>query len=112
MKRFFLFFAAVFLAGFIGQNSFANNPVPASEKSFYDLSATDVYGKKIHFSQFRGKVALVVNTASECGFTPQFKELEEIFKKYANRGFVILAFPSNDFRQEKQNNDDLLKFAR
>ncbi|HEX7672591.1 MAG TPA: glutathione peroxidase [Bdellovibrio sp.] len=80
-------------------------------KNFFELSATDINGKTINFSTYRGKVVLVVNTASQCGFTPQFKDLEEMYKKYANRGFIILAFPSNDFKQEKEDNSTLKAFA-
>jgi len=84
----------------------------SSTQNFFDLSANDIHGKKIHFSQYRGKVVLVVNTASECGFTPQLKDLEEVFKKYNAKGFTVLAFPSNDFKQEKGSNDEVLKFAQ
>lgn len=90
----------------------ANASTPSSTPSFFDFSANDVKGKKIHFSQYRGKVVLVVNTASQCGFTPQLKDLEEIFRKYSSKGFTVLAFPSNDFKQEKGNNEDILKFAQ
>jgi glutathione peroxidase len=85
---------------------------PSSGGSFYDLSAQDIAGKKVHFSQYRGKVVLVVNTASKCGFTPQLKDLEALYKKYGPKGFIVLAFPSNDFRQEKSSNEDLVKFAK
>lgn len=80
-------------------------------KNFFELSATDINGKTVHFSTYRGKVVLVVNTASQCGFTPQFKDLEEMYKKYANRGFIVLAFPSNDFKQEKGDDSTLKAFA-
>jgi glutathione peroxidase len=86
--------------------------IPLAPRSFFELSARDLDGRKVHFSHFRGKVVLVVNTASECGFTPQLKELESVYRKYAARGFVVLAFPSNDFHQENQDNHGLLKFAR
>lgn len=82
-----------------------------SERSFFDLSAQDISGRKVHFSTYRGKVVLVVNTASQCGFTPQLQELEELYKKYADRGFVVLAFPSNDFKQEKGENAEIQSFA-
>lgn len=94
-----------------GMNAIAAS-APTSGNNFYDLSATDIAGKKVHFSQYRGKVVLVVNTASKCGFTPQLKDLEELYKKYAAKGFIVLAFPSNDFRQEKNNNEELVKFAK
>ncbi len=79
--------------------------------NFFDLSANSLSGKKVNFSTYRGKVVLVVNTASQCGFTPQLKELEEMYKKYASRGFVVLAFPSNDFKQEKGSNEEVQTFA-
>lgn len=81
-------------------------------ESFFDLSAQDISGRKVHFSTYRGKVVLVVNTASECGFTPQLKELEDLYKKYASQGFVVLAFPSNDFKQEKADNKDIQTFTK
>lgn len=84
----------------------------SAPRSFFDLSATSIEGKKIHFSTYRGKVVLVVNTASQCGFTPQLKELEELYKKYADQGFVVLAFPSNDFKQEKSENTEVQAFAK
>ncbi|QDK45570.1 glutathione peroxidase [Bdellovibrio sp. ZAP7] len=80
--------------------------------SFYELSANDISGKKVNFSTYRGKVVLVVNTASQCGFTPQLKDLEMLYKKYADRGFVVLAFPSNDFKQEKGDNTEVQSFAK
>jgi len=61
--------------------------------------------------QYSGKVILVVNTASYCGFTPQYKGLESIYSKYKDRGLVVLGFPSNDFAQEKSNNKDIADFC-
>ncbi|HEY1078607.1 MAG TPA: glutathione peroxidase [Bdellovibrio sp.] len=89
-----------------GSASFAQTP-----SNFFELSATTLQGKKINFSSYRGKVVLVVNTASQCGFTPQLKGLEELYKKYADRGFIVLAFPSNDFKQEKEDGQNIQKFA-
>ena len=88
-----------------GSASFAQTP-----SNFFELSATTLQGKKINFSSYRGKVVLVVNTASQCGFTPQLKGLEELYKKYADRGFIVLAFPSNDFKQEKEDGQNIKKF--
>lgn len=59
--------------------------------------------------EYRGKVVMVVNTASFCGFTPQYKSLEKIYSKYKNAGFVVLGFPSNDFGQQEPSNEDQIK---
>ena len=71
------------------------NSVNAVSQNFYDFSALNMQGKEIKMSDFRGKVVVVVNTASKCGYTPQFAGLEELYEKYKNDGLVILGFPSN-----------------
>lgn len=77
--------------------------VAAQEKStpetmsFHDLSAVDINGRPFSFSALKGHKVMVVNTASECGFTPQYKQLEELYGKYKAAGFIIIGFPSNDF---------------
>lgn len=81
-------------------------------KNFFELSANNIAGKKVNFSTYRGKVVLVVNTASQCGFTPQLKELEELQQKYGPKGFVVLGFPSNDFKQETADNSTVQSFAQ
>ena len=79
--------------------------------SIFELKATNIDGSEVSLSNYKGKVLLVVNTASRCGFTPQYKSLEKIFKKYKERDFVVLAFPSNDFRQELPTDEDIKEFC-
>ena len=67
------------------------------ETSFYDFRAKALGGKEISMEEYKGKTVLVVNTASKCGLTPQFEGLEELYRKYRDKGFVILGFPSNQF---------------
>ncbi len=99
----------LFLSSLVSSNIALAEDTP---KSFFDLSAKDIRGKTVHFSQYRGKVVLVVNTASQCGFTPQLKDLETLFKKYKDQGFIVLAFPSNDFKQDPAENEKLHTFAK
>ena len=75
-------------------------------KTIYDFKALTSNGKELDFEQFRGKVLLIVNTASKCGFTPQFAGLEELNQKYKNAGLVILGFPCNQFAQQAPWSDE------
>ena len=70
-------------------------------ETIYDFKALTSKGKELDFSQFKGKVLLIVNTASKCGFTPQFAGLEELNKKYKDRGLVVIGFPSGDFANQE-----------
>ncbi|CAI4277121.1 AAC_HP2_G0004140.mRNA.1.CDS.1 [Saccharomyces cerevisiae] len=74
--------------------------------SFYDLECKDKKGESFKFDQLKGKVVLIVNVASKCGFTPQYKELEELYKKYQDKGFVILGFPCNQFGKQEPGSDE------
>ena len=70
-------------------------------EKIYDFKALTSKGKELDFSQFEGKVLLIVNTASKCGFTPQFAGLEALHKKYQDQGLVVIGFPSGDFANQE-----------
>ena len=74
-------------------------------QKIYDFKAFSSKGKEIDFSQFQGKVLLIVNTASKCGFTPQFAGLEELNQKYKDKGLVIIGFPCNQFKEQDPEGD-------
>ena len=74
-------------------------------KKIYEYKALTSKGKELDFSKFEGKVLLIVNTASKCGFTPQFAGLEELNQKYKDKGLVIIGFPCNQFKEQDPGND-------
>ena len=81
--------------------------------SIYDFEALQMNGQSVPLSQYRGKVLLIVNTASACGFTPQFGGLEELHKEYADKGLVVLGFPCNQFgAQDPGSNDEIASFCQ
>ena len=96
----------------------ADGKTPAKEKtkmpqSFYDLSATSLQGKPHDLGQYKGKVALVVNVASRCGFTPQYKGLQALRDEMKDKGFEVLGFPSNDFgAQEPGSAEEIQTFCQ
>ena len=80
--------------------------------SIYDFEALSITGKPAHLSTQRGKVLLIVNTASQCGFTPQFGGLEQLWKDYRDRGLVVIGFPSNEFGgQDPGDNGEIASFC-
>jgi glutathione peroxidase len=80
--------------------------------SVYQFNVLDIYGNEISLSQFKEKVLVIVNTASKCGFTPQFKELEDLYQAYQDKGFVVLGFPCNQFmNQDPGTNEEILSFC-
>jgi len=81
--------------------------------SIYDFEAQQIGGQTVPLAQFRGKPLLIVNTASACGFTPQFAGLEELHRQYGDRGLVVLGFPCNQFgSQDPGSNDEIAQFCQ
>lgn len=80
--------------------------------NIYDFKVKDSFGDEVSLSDYKGKVLLVVNTASKCGFTPQYEGLQKLYDKYGNDKFEILGFPCNQFaNQEPGNDEDIRKFC-
>lgn len=82
-------------------------------ESIHQFIVTDLYGKAFDFASLKGKKILIVNTASECGLTPQYKDLEVIYNKYKDKNFVIVGFPANNFGgQEPGSNQEIANFCK
>lgn len=115
-----LFFCSILLSFFVCScasvaKSPQQNETSSSQQqplSFYDYRLVDIFGEAYDMDQLRGKKVLVVNTASSCGLTPQYAELQELYNEYGETGFVILGFPSNSFKnQEPRNNEEIQAFC-
>ncbi len=101
-----------FLLGFTLIMFFFKSSASANyDKTFFDLNIEGISGDTINFSEFKNKVVLIVNTASYCGFTNQYEELQVLWDKYKEKGLVVLAVPSNSFNQEKNDNSDVKEFC-
>lgn len=84
-----------------------------AQKTVYDYKAMDINGNTVDFATFKGKKILVVNTASECGYTPQYEDLEKLHKEYKDKGLVIVGFPCNDFgAQEPGTEKEIAAFCQ
>jgi len=81
----------------------------AAVTNIYDFTMRDIDGKDVSLSAFKGKVLLIVNVASKCGFTPQYEGLEKLYKTYADRGLVVLGFPANDFMGQEPGTEAEIK---
>lgn len=88
------------------------NSTMAQQKSLYDFKVKDIDEQEFDMSSLKGKKVLVVNVASKCGLTPQYELLEELYKKYKDQNFIIIGFPSNDFKgQEPGTNKEIKEFC-
>ncbi|HUF04109.1 MAG TPA: glutathione peroxidase [Aridibacter sp.] len=103
--------AAAYGLGLIGASS-ASDMKSVTAKSIYEFDVLDIDGNKVNLSKYKGKVVMFVNTASKCGYTPQYAGLQAIYDKYRDRGFVVLGFPANNFGgQEPGNNEEIKEFC-
>jgi glutathione peroxidase len=85
----------------------------SAQKSFYDFTVKDIDGNDFSFAQLKGKKVLVVNTASKCGYTGQYEDLEKLYNEFKNSGFVIVGFPANNFmNQEPGTNAEIAEFCQ
>lgn len=101
MKKITLILSMVIIAG-----------VVFAQQSFYDFKVKDIEGKDFDLASLKGKKVLVVNTASKCGLTPQYEQLQELYEKYGSENFTIIGFPANNFmKQEPGTNEEIAEFC-
>ena len=113
MKRYLAIFSVFFVIVAAMIYSAPNTALASTAVTAHDFSFVSIDGDDLPLSQFAGKVVLVVNTASQCGFTPQYVGLQQLYEDYQDQGLVVLGVPSNDFgRQEKGTAKQIKEFCR
>ena len=90
---------------------FKTTTMASYEKVFFDFEIESITGEVINLNDYKNKVVLVVNTASYCGFTKQYEDLQKLWDKYKSKGLIVLGVPSNSFNQEKNSNDEIKEFC-
>ena len=105
MNKFIIITASIFMF------FFNNSSMSKEQNNFYDLQIESINGDIIKLEDYKKKVVMIVNTASYCGFTSQYEELQDLWDKYKSKGLVVLGVPSNSFNQEKKENDEVKKFC-
>ena len=90
---------------------FKNSAFSSEQKNFYDIQIESINGEIINIKDYKNKVVLIVNTASYCGFTKQYEDLQNLWDQYKSKGLVVLGIPSDTFNQEKKSNDEVKKFC-
>ena len=90
---------------------FKTSAIADYEKKIYDFTIESITGETIDFKNYKNKVILVVNTASYCGFTKQYDDLQRLWDQFKSKGLIVLGIPSNSFNQEKKNNSEIKKFC-
>ncbi len=102
MNKLFTIFSMIFLTSIV-----------SAQNSFYDFTVEDIAGNKFEMTSLKGKKVLVVNTASKCGLTPQYEQLQKLHETYGGENFVIIGFPANNFKeQEPGTNEEIAQFCQ
>ena len=90
---------------------FKSSAIANYDKLFFDLKIESISGEVINFAEYKNKVVLIVNTASFCGFTNQYEDLQKLWDTYKSKGLIVLGVPSNSFNQEKDNDSEVKEFC-
>lgn len=115
MKNYISIFPIVFgaIALLVNMGFSHENQIKNKKMSIHEFKTESISGETFDFSSLKGKKIMIVNTASKCGLTPQYEQLEVLYQKYKNKNFMIVAFPSNDFMgQEPGSNEEIVAFCK
>ncbi len=115
MKRYISLSPAIlFIGALLVNTSFSNeNQIKNKKMSIHEFKVESISGESYDFSNLKGKKVMIVNTASKCGLTPQYEQLEALYQKYKGSNFIIVGFPSNDFMgQEPGSNEEIVAFCK
>jgi glutathione peroxidase len=109
MKLLIIFFVVLGIIVFVRRVQAQEGKTPSAAGSVYDFKVKTIDGADKSLADYKGRALLIVNTASHCGFTPQYAGLEKLYERYKARGFMILAFPANDFMDQEPGDDTTIK---
>ncbi|MDB3905094.1 glutathione peroxidase [Crocinitomicaceae bacterium] len=115
MKTYISFYPALLsiIALLFSSSISLDNQIKNKKMSIHEFKVESITGETYDFSNLKGKKVMIVNTASKCGLTPQYEQLEALYQKYKNKDFVIVGFPSNDFMgQEPGTNEEIVSFCK
>lgn len=114
MKTLLIFICSLFLFwNCQAQNKQSKTDVTMEKQTIYQFKVEDLSGKEFDFASLKGKKIMIVNTASKCGLTPQYKDLETIYEQFKDKNFIIVGFPANNFAsQEPGTNEDIASFCQ
>jgi glutathione peroxidase len=111
--KYIITLVSLVLVGLAVMNFTTSTIMTTTENTVYQFKVEDINGQSFDFSTLKGKKIMIVNTASKCGLTPQYEELEKLYKTYKDKNFVIVGFPANDFmKQEPGSNTEIAEFCQ
>lgn len=109
MKKYFSFILILFMFFLMAQFSRVSAGDMPKTPSIYNFTVKDIDGKEVKLEQYKGKVLLIVNVASKCGYTPQYEGLQKLYSQYKDKGLVILGFPANNFGGQEPGSEEQIK---
>ncbi len=108
-KLIFGFAAVAMLIVITVQLNAVGSALKEGEKSIYDFKVKNIDGKEVYFNEYKGKVMVIINVASKCGFTPQYEDMQALYKEYQDKGVVVMGFPANNYGKQEPGTEAEIK---